>query len=168
MIIFRIFGACIGMIMKKRALPVVLVLASLICAGNISLETAAYSATPNIYAYITNFDSNTVSVIDVSSNTVIETVSVGINPIGVATSPDGSKVFVTNNNSNTVSEIDTISNTVSATIGVGDNPYGAAVSPDGNTLYVANYSSHTLSVIDVLTNAVTANISVIWYTGYVM
>jgi YVTN family beta-propeller protein len=46
-------------------------------------------------ARITNTRSNTVSVIDTATNTVIATVPVCIQPLGVAVSPDGSKVNTT-------------------------------------------------------------------------
>ena len=40
--------------------------------------------------------SNTVSVIDTASNTVVATVAVGSMPRGVAITPDGTRVYVTN------------------------------------------------------------------------
>ena len=47
-------------------------------------------------AYITNEGGNTVSVIDTATNTVIGTpIPVGSSPVGVAVTPDGSKVYVT-------------------------------------------------------------------------
>ena len=46
--------------------------------------------------YVTNYGSNTVSVIDTATNTVTATVTVGTNPRGVAVSPDGKKVYVAN------------------------------------------------------------------------
>src|SRR6266852_4390768 len=74
-------------------------------------------------AYITNQNSSTVSVIDTATDTVIATIPVGLNPFGVAVSPDGSKVYVTNLSAGTVSVIDTATNTVSATISnVGSPP----------------------------------------------
>jgi len=74
----------------------------------------------------------TVSVIDTATNTVIATIPVGFEPVGVAVTPDGSKVYITNNNSSTVSVIDTVTNTVTATIPVGLFPFGVAVTPDGS------------------------------------
>jgi YVTN family beta-propeller protein len=73
------------------------------------------------FAYISNSGSNTVSVINTATNTVVATVSVGTNPFGVAMTPDGSRVYVTNEGSNTVSVIDTATNTVTATVPVGDS-----------------------------------------------
>ena len=90
------------------------------------------------YAYITNYGSNTVSVIDTATNNVIATVAVGMILHGVAVTPDGTKVYVTNWGSNTVSVIDTATNTVTATVNVGNSPYGVAVSPDGTKVYVTN------------------------------
>ena len=45
------------------------------------------------FAYATNFASNTVSVIDAATNSVVATVSVGTQPIGVAVNPAGTLVY---------------------------------------------------------------------------
>ena len=62
---------------------------------------------------------NGVSVIDTATNTVTATISVGRLSLGVAVTPDGSKVYVANASSNNVSVIATATNTVTATIPVG-------------------------------------------------
>ena len=59
------------------------------------------------FAYITNAASETVSVIDTASNTVVATVRVSSGPIGVAVNPSGTRVYVANLTSNSVSVIDT-------------------------------------------------------------
>ena len=133
--------------MKKLAL--VLTLASVLAPA----PTRAQNA------YITNSSSNTVSVIDTATNTVSATIPVGVVPIAVAVTPDGSKVYVTNTNSFTVSVIDTATNTVSATIPLGPFPEGVAVSPDGTKVYVAVFFN-TVSVIDTATNTVSATVPV--------
>jgi YVTN family beta-propeller protein len=48
------------------------------------------------YAYITNTHSNTISIINTTTNKIIATVNVGEWPYGVAVSPDGSRVYVVN------------------------------------------------------------------------
>src|ERR1039457_5050651 len=98
-------------------------------------------------AYITNGNDNTVSVINVTTNSVIATIPVGNTPEGVSVSQDGSKVYVANHNAFTVSVINTATNTVVATIPVGSSPPGLSVSPDGTKVYVANYGGNTVSVI---------------------
>lgn len=112
------------------------------------------------YGYVTNSESDNVSVIDIATNTVIGTIPTGDRPIGVAWSPLGTEVYVTNVNSGTVSVIDTITNTVTATIGVGTWPLGVGATPDGSRLYVSNMLSSSVSVIDTSTNMVIANIPV--------
>ena len=79
--------------------------------------SSVVSAAP--FAYITNYEDNTISVIDIATNNVTATVDVGINPWGVAVNPAGTKVYVTNIGSNNISVIDTSNNTVIDTVPVG-------------------------------------------------
>jgi YVTN family beta-propeller protein len=100
-------------------------------------------------------------VIDTATNTVTATISVGEEPIGVAVSPDGSRVYVTNQAGfSTASVIDTATNTVTATIPVGMEASGVAITPDGSKVYVVNTRDNTVSVIATATNTVTATIPV--------
>jgi YVTN family beta-propeller protein len=80
-------------------------------------------------------------------------------PVGVAMTPDGSKVYVTSAAANIVSVIDTATNTVTATISIGSAPTGVAATPDGK-VYVANLGSNNVSVIATATNTVTATVGV--------
>ena len=70
--------------------------------------------------YVTNQYHN-ISIIDTATNIVTATVNVG-RILGVAVSPEGTKVYVANLNSDTVSVIDTATNTVTATVHVGSQP----------------------------------------------
>ncbi|MFC8235320.1 YncE family protein, partial [Streptomyces sp. NPDC057284] len=87
-------------------------------------------ADPSPDAYVTNFGSGNVSVID-TTNTVVATVPVGSGPQGVAITPNGRRAYVTNRTSNTVSVIDTRTNTDVATVPVGAGPIGIAITPNG-------------------------------------
>ena len=120
--------------------------------ASLLLLAAATTAYAQPFAYITNNAANTVSVIDIPTNSVIATATVGTGPLGVAVTPDGARVYVTNLNSNNVSVIGTATNTVIATVAVGAGPYGVAVTPDGARVYVANLSSSNVSVIVNATN----------------
>ena len=66
------------------------------------------------FVYVTNYDDNTTSVIDTSTNKVITTIPVGAGPEGMAISPDGTKIYVDNYDGNTTSVIDTATNKVTA------------------------------------------------------
>jgi YVTN family beta-propeller protein len=56
--------------------------------------------------YVASYTDNTVSVIDGSTNKIMETLTVGANPSHVAVNPITNKVYVTNQGSNSVSVID--------------------------------------------------------------
>ena len=68
------------------------------------LVASAVQAAP--FAYVANFQLQSVSVIDIATNTVTATIANGTNPNGIAVNADGSRVYVTNQNTNTVSVID--------------------------------------------------------------
>jgi YVTN family beta-propeller protein len=108
-------------------------------------------------AYITNNDSNSVSVINTATNTVIATIPIGYGPFGVSVSPDGGRVYIGSFGINTVGVIETATNTVIATIPSGPSS-GIATSQDGRRVYVANFYDQTLSVIDTMTNTVIATV----------
>jgi YVTN family beta-propeller protein len=111
------------------------------------------------FAYLPNFFSDNVSVIDLATNSEIATIPVGFGPFGVAVNADGSRVYVTNQSSSSVSVIDAATNSVIATIGVGSAPEGVAVSLVGK-VYVANAADNTVSIINAATNTVITTLPV--------
>ena len=127
-------------------------------AGSAGVLGSAQSLAQN--AYITNWSSDTVSVIDTNTNSVIATISVGNEPFGVAVTSDGRRVYIANEFS--VSVIDAVTNAVITTIPIAAQPpaIGVAVTPDGRKAYVSNYLGNTVSVIDTTTNTVTGTITV--------
>ena len=68
--------------------------------------------------YVTNYGSNTVSVVRTATNTFAAAVGVGNTPYGVAFTPDGKKAYIASMNSDNVSVIDTATSTVIATVDV--------------------------------------------------
>jgi len=110
------------------------------------------------FAYVTNSGSNSVSVIAVATNTVVQTIPVGAAPRWVAVSPNSSLAYVSNSGSGTVSVISVASNTVTATIPVGSSPFGVAFTPDSSLAYVANSASNTVSVIATASGNVVATV----------
>ncbi|MDW5549944.1 PKD domain-containing protein [Methanosarcina sp.] len=132
----------------------------LILVSSAASAANAQSASPaKTYAYITNFDDDTISVIDTATNKVTATVPVwGSEAWGVAVSPDGKKVYVTCFSD--VYSIDTATNTATHMVSLGSTLRGVAVSPDGKKVYVTNINDGTVSVIDTATNKVTATVNV--------
>lgn len=114
-------------------------------------------------AYITNFSTSNVSVIDLSTNVIIKVIPVDFAPSGVAITPDGARVYVST--ANNVAVIDTSNNLVITTI---PNVKGQfflsvneiAITPDGSLAYVANETTNTVSVINTSSNTVIETIQV--------
>jgi YVTN family beta-propeller protein len=97
------------------------------------------------YAYVPNIETNTVSVINTTTNTVTATLPVGTIPNGVAINQDGSKVYVTSTGNDEdpgrrFSIIYTDTYEVVPKLvgeGYGYKPLGIAITPD-ETLYIAS------------------------------
>jgi superkiller protein 3 len=111
-------------------------------------------------SYVSNYYSNTVSVIDTEKNNVNKTIPVREGPNGIAVDPEEERVYVANERNNTVSVIDTKGNNVIQNIPVGVYPTSIALNPANNTLYVTNAGNNTVSVIDTEKNNVNKTIPV--------
>ena len=117
-------------------------------------------------AYVTNFTSHTVSVIDLLTNTVIETIYVGVNPYGVVVSPDG-KVYVANYTSENISVIDVDPasggfNHVIANVNTGTRNRDIDVTPDAGLVLVTGDNGLTIinsDPADINFNSVIANVN---------
>lgn len=98
-------------------------------------------------AYVANRGSNSVSVIDVASDTIRSTISGLSAPAGVAVSPDGTKLLVANSGDDTVSVVDLASGTAALVPvlipgAAASGPAGVAISPDGKQAYVTARSAN--------------------------
>lgn len=111
-------------------------------------------------AYITNYSSGTVSIIDPATNKLVDNIPTGIGntgPSGIAVHPDGTKLFVVNRpqfgrSPGSVSVVSLIDRRVIANIPVGAAPLGVTVNPTGERVLVTNEGSFSLSVINAATN----------------
>jgi YVTN family beta-propeller protein len=101
-----------------------------------------------------------VSVLDTTSNSVVDTIAVDTRPFLSAVSPDGKWVYVPNHDNNSVSVIDTATDELATNIEVAPNPHWVAFTPDGSRVYTANHDSNLVSAIDTATNTVIAEIPV--------
>lgn len=90
----------------------------------------------------------------VFADSIVATVQVGTEPVGVGANPTTNRIYVADRADNLVSVIDGTSNTVTATVNVGNKPQSLGVNPVTNRVYVANYGDNTVSVIDGNTNTV--------------
>lgn len=101
------------------------------------------------FAYVSNAQSNTVSVLDLVYLRQDRTLQVGSHPTALAVNPVRNEIYVANTQSNSVSVIDAAANRVVATIGVHHLPTSIAVDPTGHRAFVANSGSNSVSVLDL-------------------
>ena len=124
--------------------------------------------------YTSDQFSNTVSVIDPSTNTLLGVIKLGdqtpanLSPLykgqllvhGMGFSPDGSTLAVISIGSNSVTFIDTATNAVKHTTYVGRSPHEAFFRPDGREVWVSVRGEDYISVLDGSTFGETGRIPV--------
>ncbi|USH02220.1 PQQ-dependent catabolism-associated beta-propeller protein [Grimontia kaedaensis] len=111
-------------------------------------------------AYVANEKDDTVSVIDMDTMEVIDTIEVGDRPRGVELSKDGTKLFICASESDTVQILDLATNTIVGDLPSGDDPELFALHPDGNRLYIANEDDALMTVVDIPSSSVIAQVEV--------
>jgi len=149
--------------------PGISLIAGLVTLGAAQAGQAPFSASaPGIplsghdRVYAAEQFSNTVSVIDPSTNTVLGEIRLGdpqptnFSPLyhgqvlvhGMGFSPDRRTIAVVSIGSNAVTFIDTATNTIKHTIYVGRSPHEAFFAPDGREVWVTVRGEDYVSVID--------------------
>ena len=126
-------------------------------------------------AYVTNEDSQELTVIDTRTDSVVATIPVGTRPRGVRISPDGKTVFVALSGSpkcpptmpdeecekltvdktkDGVAVVDVATRKVTRVLPGGSDPETFDISPDGSTLFVSNEDVDSASIVDVASGKV--------------
>jgi len=103
-------------------------------------------------AYVTHPSINTVSVVNIATNSVVDTIPIS-NPTQIAASPDAKRLYVSSSQTFAVIDLGTKSVVVNPRIGVD----GIALTPDGGRAYATSFDQ--ISVINTATNAVVQTIS---------
>lgn len=129
---------------------------------------------PNLpqIGYINNYGSsggvgsgngNTVSVVNLQSNTITNTITVGQAPAAITISPDQTKVYTANYITGapgvgTLSVINTSNNscTVDALSGF-SGPFSIVITPDGTKAFVSNFGSNNFAPYGTSVSVVTLN-----------
>ena len=100
------------------------------------------------FLYVANYGSNNVSVVDILTKTVVNTISVGTNPFHLQLDPDNNRMYVANLGGGSVSVIDTNSQSVIATISGLNTPRQVSVDNVNGKLYVSSYNTSNITVIN--------------------
>jgi YVTN family beta-propeller protein len=117
---------------------------------------------PQDRVYTADQNSNTVSVINPATNTLVGQIRLGnprpevlsplykgeINVHGLGFSPDHKTLIVVSNGSNAATFVDTATNKVKGTVYVGRSPHEGFFTPDGKEAWIVVRGENYLSVID--------------------
>jgi YVTN family beta-propeller protein len=153
---------------------------------NFLLTTTLIGASPVLAAdraYVANYLSGDLSVIDLASRSEIDRIGVGSGPADVAVAPDHSVLYVTNRNDDTVSVVDPRAGATVATIVLQDcgglaspcRPADVAFRPDGRRAYVAHagpsgctasFCPALVSVIDVSRHEIITTVALTFEAAY--
>ena len=122
----------------------------------IELPTQAnpVAATPNLsgtFVYVVNKDSNSITIINSSNNTVTGTVSVGNKPIAAAVSRDDKKLYVAHEGDNSLHILDTSNLKPLKTVQLNHRPTQLLIS-EGGWLYVMSTQGKTVQAFDSSTD----------------
>jgi YVTN family beta-propeller protein len=127
--------------------------------NNIPVDVSPYELKFNAdgsMLYVSNWGSDSVSVIDVNAAKAVATIPTGRNPNDMEMGVDG-RLYVSNGNENTVTVIDTAKKRPIETINVGptarapqgSTPNGLALDRKNNMLFVANADNNCIAVVNV-------------------
>ena len=107
--------------------------------------------------------SSKATVIDTSTNQVINQITVGSTPLGVVFHPTQQTVYVASYGANAVYAINLQTNTVAATITGVPGAYGVAISPDGSKLYATATNGFSgagsVKIIDTSNNTIIGSVT---------
>jgi YVTN family beta-propeller protein len=112
-------------------------------------STSNLAITPdNQFLLAVNPDSNSITIIDLTTLNPVAEIQVGLDPRSVAVSSDGVRAFVTNRGSNSLSVIDITSQMKIKEVAVGDRPVGVLISPDGEMLAISEMGSDQVRLLN--------------------
>ena len=147
-----------------------------------TVPTAPAAALPaGELAYVTNEDSQDLTVIATANDSVVATIPVGTRPRGVKVSPDGRTVYVALSGSpkcppsmpdeeceklkadktkDGIAEVDVATRRVTRVLPGGSDPEQFDISSDGQRLYIANEDAGTASIVNLKSGSLDTTVSV--------
>jgi YVTN family beta-propeller protein len=135
-------------------------LSLLLALSALALGLMAAPALAAPKAYVLNYGTNAVGVIDTQTNQFVgPEIPVGSSPYSIAVTPDGKTAYVANDSGESLNVIDLQTGQAGPALELGANLYVIAISPDGKTAYITTSSGKVL-VLDTQTNQVVGSIPI--------
>ena len=111
-------------------------------------------------AYVSNEKDNSLSLIDLQSLEVVDTIDVGQRPRGITFSKDYSKLYICASDDDTVQIMDTATHQIIGELPSGEDPEQFSLHPDNRRLYISNEDDALVTVVDAQDATVLAQIDV--------
>jgi len=114
--------------------------------------SSAIAITPDGATLLTvNPDSNSLTLVDTETRSVLAEIPVGVDPHTVAVDDKGQRAYVASRGDNRITVIDLTTTQVITQVVVGHQPYGVVVSPSGERLYVSEQGANRVTTLDTTT-----------------
>ncbi|PKR84643.1 bifunctional YncE family protein/alkaline phosphatase family protein [Heyndrickxia camelliae] len=128
---------------------------------NSNFYPAGLSVSPNgAYLYVANNLDHSVSKINLASQKIVQTVSVGKNPYTAYLTKDGKSLYVSNWGESSITLLNPETLEVEKNISTGLHPNAIAENPVSGDVYVSNSDDDSISVISANTKKVVQTLSV--------
>lgn len=126
-------------------------------AAALLLSTTAVHAEQ---AYVSNEKDDTISIIDLDTLEVTDTLNVGKRPRGILFSKDYSKLYICASDSDTVQIMDVATKEIIGELPSGEDPEQFALHPNDRHLYISNEDDALVTIVDTESSLVLAQIDV--------
>ena len=111
-------------------------------------------------AYVSNEKDDTISIIDLDTLEVTDTLNVGKRPRGILFSKDYSKLYICASDSDTVQIMDVATKEIIGELPSGEDPEQFALHPNDRHLYISNEDDALVTIVDTESSLVLAQIDV--------
>jgi YVTN family beta-propeller protein len=111
-------------------------------------------------AFVTNVDSDSVTLLKLPELKIVKHVPVGDGPEGIGVTPNGKWVLVALQRSDQVAILEAGSGAVLTRVPTGQTPIRVAVTPNSFTALVTNRASNDVTVVDILARRVKTTVRV--------
>ena len=126
-------------------------------AAALLLSTTAVHAEQ---AYVSNEKDDTISIIDLDTLEVTDTLNVGKRPRGILFSKDYTKLYICASDSDTVQIMDVATKEIIGELPSGEDPEQFALHPNDRHLYISNEDDALVTIVDTESSLVLAQIDV--------
>ena len=136
-----------------RTFTVIIVLGFLVCFA-MGAPAASTLNGHRMLLYVDNSLGDDISVVDLATFQVVDTIAVGKQPHGLCAPADGRRLFITIESEKNLKTIDTLSGKIVDTVRVSGRPNECAATPDGRYVGVPIRDGNAVDIVDTQSNKV--------------